>query len=259
MTIKPRGERNRLMLMAECTALGVVLWAGVAALGGGEAARKRVAGMTVPDPTNASTTRTDEAPQTWRLNNPAPVVIPEERANPSAVADKFAARVRSMESRARLRAYEGAPPVIPHTTADMNLLTCRACHASGLQAGEKVARMASHAYLTNCLQCHVEDRGQFLEGEREALNSFVGLRPSAYGARARGQERRRSCPTPVSCGAIASPVTASTAMTAGGPTISTAPIACSVTLPRPSSSNWPRRSMFPTCPTAWPPPTRHNG
>lgn len=117
----------------------------------------------------------------WRLNNPAPTLIPESRANPVAVADKLAARVRAMEQRASLRAYEGAPPVIPHAIADLNVQTCRACHAQGLQAGDKVARMASHTYLVNCTQCHVEAAGAMLGTDAVPANSFVGFRTSGYG------------------------------------------------------------------------------
>lgn len=117
----------------------------------------------------------------WRLNNPAPIVISESRANPAAVADKFAARVRANEQRAALRAYEGAPPVIPHPIADLNIQTCRACHAEGLRAGDKVAKMVSHTFLTNCTQCHVESAGPLLGSEPAPPNSFAGLRPSGYG------------------------------------------------------------------------------
>jgi len=117
----------------------------------------------------------------WRLVNPHPALIPESRANPIAVTDKFAARAAAMEERALLRAYEGAPPVIPHSIADMNIQTCRACHAEGLSAGDKVARMVSHTYLQNCTQCHVEAAGVFLGDDAGPLNSFAGWRGAGYG------------------------------------------------------------------------------
>lgn len=118
----------------------------------------------------------------WRLNNPAPNLISESRANPIAVVDKFGARVRSMEQRASLRAYEGAPPVIPHAIADLNIQSCRACHAQGLHAGDKIAKMVSHTYLTNCTQCHVEAQPNSPGSTDLSVgNHFVGLRPSGYG------------------------------------------------------------------------------
>ncbi|MEZ6235154.1 MAG: nitrate reductase cytochrome c-type subunit [Phycisphaerales bacterium] len=123
-----------------------------------------------------------DSPLAWRLANPAPVLVPEAEANPVAVADKFAARVRSLDERAALRAFEGAPPVIPHAIADMNIQTCRACHATGLRAGDRTARMVSHTYLPNCTQCHVPGVGQFIErAPTPAPNRFVGMRGSGYG------------------------------------------------------------------------------
>ena len=150
------------------------------------ASSSTVAGMPVPPPPRpaAPSTPNDRASESirWRLNNPAPILVPESRANPAAVADKFAARMRSIEVRATLRAFEGAPPVIPHSIADLNIHTCRACHAEGLQAGDKVAKMVSHTYLTNCTQCHVEAAGP-LFGAADAAppNSFQGFRSSGYG------------------------------------------------------------------------------
>lgn len=141
-----------------------------------------VAGMPIPvtpsktPPTPAAT----GAKQIWLLNNPTPFVIPEARANPAAVADKFAARMKSIEARAALRAFEGAPPVVPHPIADINVQTCRACHALGLRTGDKTARMASHTYLVNCMQCHVE-RPADATDDSAPSTSFVGLRASGYG------------------------------------------------------------------------------
>ncbi|MDZ4754568.1 MAG: hypothetical protein SGJ11_08730 [Phycisphaerae bacterium] len=124
-------------------------------------------------------------PLRWRLNTPAALIVPESKALPAAVADKFGARARSVEARAQLRAYEGAPPVIPHATVDMNVQTCRACHAQGLTAGDKVARMASHTYLQNCTQCHVEADGLAslaAPGDPpKPINTFVGFRAGGHG------------------------------------------------------------------------------
>lgn len=128
-----------------------------------------------------ATTTPSQAAVPWTLNNPAPNVVPESRANPAAVVDKFNARVRAIELRAQLRAFEGAPPVVPHPTTDMNVQTCRACHGQGLRAGDKTARMTAHAYLTNCTQCHVEAQNSFLADQPMPANSFVGYRSSGYG------------------------------------------------------------------------------
>lgn len=140
-----------------------------------------VGGVPVPR-ASATAQRPGAATQpAWLLNNPTPNLIEEKRANPIAVADKFASRMTAIESRARLRAFDGAPPVIPHTIADINVQTCRACHAQGLKAGDKVARMASHPYLMNCTQCHVEAEAAHAAIEPVPENTFVGRQPSGYG------------------------------------------------------------------------------
>lgn len=156
----------------------------IASLGIGQPVPPQVAGVPLP----ASPPLPAQAPHDrastglpWRLNNPAPNLIPESRANPAAVADKFAARARSVEQRASLRAYEGAPPIIPHAIAGLNVQTCRACHAQGLKAGDKIARMVSHTYLANCTQCHAETAGPLLGNDPGPASTFVGLRSSGYG------------------------------------------------------------------------------
>lgn len=154
-------------------------------LGTPPATTPTVSGVPIPPPTLSSEPSMPNdrasAPLAWRLNSPAPGFVPETRANPVAVADKFAARARATEDRALLRAFEGAPPVIPHPIADLKVQTCRACHAQGLQAGDKVAKMVSHTYLTNCTQCHVEAAAAFLGVDAGVPNTFVGLRSSGYG------------------------------------------------------------------------------
>ncbi|QYK49292.1 MAG: nitrate reductase cytochrome c-type subunit [Phycisphaeraceae bacterium] len=160
------------VLLAACVTL--------AAVGLGTASQlSSVAG---PRDTPSTTGGSRQESVAWRLNNPAPHIVPESKAHPTAVADKLASRVRSMEHRASLRAYEGAPPVIPHAIADLNIQTCRACHAEGLNAGDKVAKMVSHTYLTNCTQCHVEAQPTSNDPADLSIgNLFVGLRPSGYG------------------------------------------------------------------------------
>lgn len=155
-----------------------------------------------PQPTAPASARMiDEPGLPWRLNNPRPAFVPDIRAERVAASEWLAAdglapsrhspeeitahrqamRARSIEARALLRAYEGAPPVIPHSIDGMNIQTCRACHAEGLVAGGMVARMASHAHLPSCTQCHVEARGFFLEDEPDPENSFVGWRSGGRG------------------------------------------------------------------------------
>jgi cytochrome c-type protein NapB len=96
----------------------------------------------------------------------APVVRTEEMKM-SALAD-----------RAKNRAYDGAPPPIPHPTQGQTLASCVACHEEGLRVGDRIATKMSHALLTNCTQCHVEQSGTAVE------NGFIGLYRAGPGDRA---------------------------------------------------------------------------
>ncbi|MFO0935860.1 MAG: hypothetical protein U0798_04995 [Gemmataceae bacterium] len=77
--------------------------------------------------------------------------------------DPFAPVVRTDEmkkvalaDRMRNRAYDGAPPTIPHVVSERSVAACLVCHQEGLKVGDRVASRMSHALLTNCTQCHVE-------------------------------------------------------------------------------------------------------
>ncbi len=162
---------------------GELAWVGlVAGLCAAVALASAGAGITRPMQVGADDRGAPAVSTPWLLSQPAANVVPAERANPGSTDDKFTARVRSMEERAALRAYEGAPPVIPHAVGELKYQTCRACHAQGLRAGDRVARMASHTHLTNCTQCHVEAAGMFLGDDAGPGNSFEGIRASGYGS-----------------------------------------------------------------------------
>jgi cytochrome c-type protein NapB len=61
----------------------------------------------------------------------------------------------SLVRRARGRAYEGAPPVIPHSVEPMSSDACRSCHQLGVQLGQALASRIPHQSLSECQQCHV--------------------------------------------------------------------------------------------------------
>jgi len=112
----------------------------------------------------------------------APVGSPQGVGPPAGSGVDPQRRARSLALRAARRAYEGAPPVVPHPTAGLSPAACRECHATGLTAGPLVARKASHPYLFNCFQCHVEQANAvFGQGEAPAENRFTGARPRGQG------------------------------------------------------------------------------
>lgn len=84
----------------------------------------------------------------------------------------------TLADRARNRAYDGAPPTIPHPVEARSAASCLACHGEGLKVGDRIASRISHATLTNCTQCHVEEAPVPVE------NGFVGAYCSGPGQRA---------------------------------------------------------------------------
>ena len=95
----------------------------------------------------------------------------------------------SVEQRLVRRAYDGAPPVIPHPVEQVSAASCLACHGEGKIIKDRVAARISHAHYSNCTQCHVPSVGagpplQDLALEPLAGNSFSGLSTFGKGARA---------------------------------------------------------------------------
>lgn len=84
--------------------------------------------------------------------------------------------------RSAQRAYDGAPPAVPHAVRELARQACLDCHKEGLDLGAQgMAPRAPHPERGECLQCHVEqDRKTALF----AANAFVGLRHRAVGTRA---------------------------------------------------------------------------
>lgn len=62
-----------------------------------------------------------------------------------------------LELRAETRAYDGAPPVIPHDVPDLGRENCLACHTPGsVNNADRIAPPRSHPAWGDCRQCHVE-------------------------------------------------------------------------------------------------------
>ncbi|MHC4910069.1 MAG: hypothetical protein ACYTF9_10145 [Planctomycetota bacterium] len=98
------------------------------------------------------------------------------------VRNAEAARRESLRGRAELRAYSGAPPVMPHSRNYVKTKTCLDCHAEGIQLGPKYGPAVSHPHLENCQQCHVESRNLDLpESDMLSVNDFSGLRSPTGG------------------------------------------------------------------------------
>ncbi len=99
-------------------------------------------------------------------------------------------RTQALVARAARRAYDGAPPRIPHTVPQFTALPCGQCHGDGLRVGVHVAGAMSHDSFQSCLGCHVVENAP-MPGAQDALasgppidNAFVGLEAPIRGPRA---------------------------------------------------------------------------
>lgn len=114
------------------------------------------------------------------MRGPSPL-DPVPTAGPAAIA---------VADRTRLRAYDGAPPRIPHPVRQDSAAECLTCHDLGLRFRGRLATPMSHRELTSCTQCHVVDQppmpglAQLPPDPREVPNTFVGLASPEGGPRA---------------------------------------------------------------------------
>lgn len=92
-------------------------------------------------------------------------------------------------SRRARRAYEGAPPVVPHPMAQTDATSCMLCHEQATRIGDRIAPAVSHQAYSSCTQCHVADSGLPIEWNtgRFAMDSnsqFIGEQITPMGSRA---------------------------------------------------------------------------
>lgn len=104
-----------------------------------------------------------------------------------------AERKAAVENRASLRAYDGAPPVIPHGIDALSSGSCLSCHGKDgnlVISGKRPAEI-SHPWVTSCTSCHVPMDGlrEITEPATDRLtveNQFAGKRSAGPGPRAYG-------------------------------------------------------------------------
>ncbi len=63
-------------------------------------------------------------------------------------------REAMLEQRSLRRAFDGAPPTVPHPIDSRAKPNCLVCHEHGAKIGELIAPMISHAPYVSCVQCH---------------------------------------------------------------------------------------------------------
>lgn len=91
---------------------------------------------------------------------------------------------QALQARDLNRAFNGAPPTIPHAIHQFSSESCMACHGEGVKTASLRVPQMSHAYLQNCTQCHVEAKQSLLTATLEVGNDFQGLPAPTGGPRA---------------------------------------------------------------------------
>jgi cytochrome c-type protein NapB len=101
-----------------------------------------------------------------------------------------AERAQAISERAARRAFDGAPPVVPHPIPQDSSFACLACHGRGLVIKDRIASKMSHPPHASCTQCHVLAGGLDLPVRAAALreplaaNEFMALTTPTRGIRA---------------------------------------------------------------------------
>jgi nitrate reductase (cytochrome), electron transfer subunit len=131
-------------------------------------------------------------------------------STPALSADALALLRAKRDER---RAYNGAPPTVPHPIDQYQSTACLACHGTPTRIGAIDVPQISHPAFTQCIQCHAPQQGpgpSLARPERSLAtpalaNAFTGLPPPAGGSRAyadappvmpHGTHMRQNC---VSC------------------------------------------------------------
>lgn len=89
----------------------------------------------------------------------------------------------ALAERAHNRAFNGAPPTVPHPVDQMSTASCIACHTEGAKTVSlRIPRM-SHKFLAACTQCHVESNPRHMPAATFRKNHFAGLEAPTAGPR----------------------------------------------------------------------------
>lgn len=118
-------------------------------------------------------------PAWWRALLPPPDPF-------AAVVQTDADREAALARRASRRAYDGAPPTIPHAIDQIASPACLTCHEHGARIANLIAPRISHPVLGSCVQCHVvsADPRPGVTTPPAPDTDFAGLAAPHGGARA---------------------------------------------------------------------------
>lgn len=91
----------------------------------------------------------------------------------------------ALARRASRRAYDGAPPTVPHPVSQRDWPACLTCHGTGMRVGAQVAPAICHTRMQSCTQCHVAGESPVPGVATQTPdNDFAGLEAPRRGERA---------------------------------------------------------------------------
>ena len=94
----------------------------------------------------------------------------------------------ALRDRSTRRAFDGAPPVVPHPIRDGGASECLACHGAGFELGRARAGGLPHPAYASCTQCHVASAATFAAlpatAAAEVRSGWQGLEAPRQGERA---------------------------------------------------------------------------
>jgi len=109
----------------------------------------------------------------------------------SQSADPFTLEIPSAEmkllalaKRENRRAYNGAPPTVPHAIDHRSDAACLACHQEGFVAEGVLAPRMPHPHYSSCTQCHVSEISPPVPHTMAVENLFRGMPAPFEGERA---------------------------------------------------------------------------
>lgn len=112
-----------------------------------------------------------------RVDDLAEPAEPPEEPPPAPV------KRASLEDRGERRAYNGAPPTIPHAVDAISSDACLGCHEVGATLEKQRADRMPHPYLTACQQCHAPTESP-IDPTLLVASRFVGVPAPFEGERA---------------------------------------------------------------------------
>lgn len=127
----------------------------------------------VEDSARPARTYRELATNPWRQPQPFDGALANLPVNGGRLDDST--REAWIGERAKRRAYDGAPPVVPHAITERSSAACLTCHADGMAfpQGDRASTIC-HDVLRSCTQCHVPATSGITNADVAAADAYFG-------------------------------------------------------------------------------------